>query len=540
MPEKKFKVLLDVLEEIEKLQPESILDIGTSFGDYGGLLKEIMCNNQNQISRVEGLAINKKGIDPLHQHAYHSVYEGELHHCMEGKESYEVVLMLNVLEHVTKEAGIELVEYLLTRTKKALVLSTPLYPETKKEDFTNEEPLSRWYQLDFCEFDFDYKLVRTGRNGHQIFVLYPSVKKEGKGEVKHVLPDKIVDRERLTVGYFLPHKNLTGGMKMLLQQMIHLRRRGHKIIAFYRSDKDKSALPSWMKVEVDEDIVVPENQSYLAHLSKCDVGVVGWFYNMEEFSNAGIPMVYWEQGHEFLFGENLSRTTRAYLNHCYKQPVSLASVSPVIAKILRARFGRESHVITNGIDTEFYYPDSPPDTNTILLVGNPNLLFKGFDVAIQTLVRVWRSGHRFKVRWACQSMPSLGNVPFPFPIDYVVMPEQEELAKCYREADIFLFTSWYEGFGMPPLEAMASGVPVVTTACGGVEVYAENEKNALLAAPGDVEKLTDHIIFLLKDKKARNYYSQKGRETALKFSFKEASMNLEGYLIKLVAGEESG
>jgi glycosyltransferase involved in cell wall biosynthesis len=256
---------------------------------------------------------------------------------------------------------------------------------------------------------------------------------------------------------------------------------------------------------------------------------------MEELANANIPIMYWEQGNEYLFGDGLNENIRSYLQHCYHQPVAITSVSPIIFKNIYSRFGRIAPVIPNGIDTDFYYPDMRPNENIILLVGNPHLLFKGFDIAIQTLIRVRRSGYRFKVKWVCQAKPSLEHVPFPFSIEYVVMPTQEKLAECYRNADIFLFTSWYEGFGMPPLEAMASGIPVVSTSCGGIDVYIKNGENAILAEPGDIDGLAKGLIHLLKDEKARDDLSKKGRETALNFSSSTIINQLENYLYQLVS-----
>lgn len=55
----------------------------------------------------------------------------------------------------------------------------------------------------------------------------------------------------------------------------------------------------------------------------------------------------------------------------------------------------------------------------------------------------------------------------------------------YRGHDAFLFTSWYEAWGMPVLEAMASGLAVVTTKCYGVSHFAQHGLNCLMAAPGD-------------------------------------------------------
>ena len=58
---------------------------------------------------------------------------------------------------------------------------------------------------------------------------------------------------------------------------------------------------------------------------------------------------------------------------------------------------------------------------------------------------------------------------------------QEDLPALYRGHDAFLFTSRYEAWGMPVLEAMASGLAVVATRCLGVDSFATHTSNALLA-----------------------------------------------------------
>jgi glycosyltransferase involved in cell wall biosynthesis len=338
----------------------------------------------------------------------------------------------------------------------------------------------------------------------------------------------------LTIGYILPHHNLTGGVKMLLEQMRHLHNKGHKIIAFYRGDSGAKVLPDWVNLNIEKEILVPLGESYLSYMDECDIGIAGWLEQLPELANARIPIVYWEQGNEWIFGEKLPPEYRSYLQQCYSQPFSLACVSPIVSKAIEARYKRKSWVIPNGIDVDFYYPAAPLKENEILLVGNPHLLFKGFDIAIRTLFRVWKLGYQFKVKWICQVPPQLDDVPFPFPIKYIVSPTQAELAEMYRESDIFLFTSWYEGFGMPPLEAMASGVPVVSIRCGGVDVYMKDGEYALLADPGDVKGLAEGIIRLLDDPEERQRLSENGRATAMKFKFSSIIKELEQYLIYLV------
>lgn len=58
---------------------------------------------------------------------------------------------------------------------------------------------------------------------------------------------------------------------------------------------------------------------------------------------------------------------------------------------------------------------------------------------------------------------------------------QDMLPALYRGHDALLFTSRYEAWGMPVLEGMASGLPVVATSCLGVQTFAQHGVNALLA-----------------------------------------------------------
>ena len=85
-------------------------------------------------------------------------------------------------------------------------------------------------------------------------------------------------------------------------------------------------------------------------------------------------------------------------------------------------------------------------------------------------------------------------------VDFVGQISREELASLYANYDVLLFPSvWEEPFGIVPLEAMASGVPVVGTATGGAMEVLEHEVNALVFPRGDEEACTNCIQRLLED-----------------------------------------
>ena len=89
----------------------------------------------------------------------------------------------------------------------------------------------------------------------------------------------------------------------------------------------------------------------------------------------------------------------------------------------------------------------------------------------------------------------------------------QELAEIYSQCDVYVSPSWYEGFALTPLEAMACGVPVVSTRLG-VEDYASHEHNALITSPREPNQLANEIIRLLRDRDLREKLIENGLKTA--------------------------
>ena len=100
------------------------------------------------------------------------------------------------------------------------------------------------------------------------------------------------------------------------------------------------------------------------------------------------------------------------------------------------------------------------------------------------------------------------------------LPE-ETLAVMYRLAGVFVFPSLYEGFGLPPLEAMASGTPVVTSNVSSLPEVAGDA--AILVDPYDPSAIADGIATVLTDERVRRDLRRKGLERAAQFSW-EASV----------------
>jgi glycosyltransferase involved in cell wall biosynthesis len=118
----------------------------------------------------------------------------------------------------------------------------------------------------------------------------------------------------------------------------------------------------------------------------------------------------------------------------------------------------------------------------------------------------------------------------------------EELARHYAEAEVAVVPSLYEGFSLPAVEAMACGVPVVTTTGGALpEVVGRDGETAVLVPPDDPEALAAAIADLLDDPVARARLGAAGRERVLRrFTWRvTAECTAECYRA-LLAGRGSG
>jgi len=97
---------------------------------------------------------------------------------------------------------------------------------------------------------------------------------------------------------------------------------------------------------------------------------------------------------------------------------------------------------------------------------------------------------------------------------------EETLAVMYRLAGVFVFPSLYEGFGLPPLEAMASGTPVVTSNVSSLPEVAGDA--AVLVDPYDPGAIADGIRRVLTDESLRGAMRQRGLDRARQFSWEQS------------------
>ncbi|MGB8539672.1 MAG: glycosyltransferase family 4 protein [Acidobacteriaceae bacterium] len=101
-------------------------------------------------------------------------------------------------------------------------------------------------------------------------------------------------------------------------------------------------------------------------------------------------------------------------------------------------------------------------------------------------------------------------------VSFLGMIPRSELVDRYYAADIFAFAPiWNEGFGLPPVEAMAAGLPVVTSRSGTVMETVVDGKTGYLVEKNNAAELAEALLALLKDDARREAMGRAGRRRAL-------------------------
>jgi len=148
-----------VATELQRLKPQSILEIGIGFGKWGVVAREYLeawrgrFRREEWQVRVEGIEIFEGYRNPVWDAAYDRVHIGDARQILKTLGQFDVGLMCDVIEHIEKPAGRELVSQLLAHCQ-TVIITTPLsfWPQGEEHGNASQKHLCLWQPEDFRDY----------------------------------------------------------------------------------------------------------------------------------------------------------------------------------------------------------------------------------------------------------------------------------------------------------------------------------------------------------------------------------------------------
>ncbi|MFC5653479.1 glycosyltransferase family 4 protein [Paenibacillus solisilvae] len=209
----------------------------------------------------------------------------------------------------------------------------------------------------------------------------------------------------------------------------------------------------------------------------------------------------------------------------YSQGVPVITLSSWLDEQIYKDVRQRTHVINPGIDPKVFYPSPIPKK---LIPGKRKIILylardpdsgyeiKGFHDFIRCMV-LFNSAYQGKyiVHMVCPE--KILKLPSGIPYRTYGAISDKQFAELYREADVFVSSSWIEAYGFPPLEAMACGTPVVTTDSGGIRDFAEHMQSAFITKPRRPSELAGALKAVLTNEALYQKLAAGGLKSASRF-----------------------
>lgn len=343
-------------------------------------------------------------------------------------------------------------------------------------------------------------------------------------------------KNSLRITFLLPHLKVSGGVRVMFIYASLLARRGHRVTICVRSRSPLRRFlgnllrgaPRWfpelhgariLRVATFTEKDLPDGEVIIA-------SPVGTAFDIVRLPRSKGKKIYFVQHDEGLY-----HAERGVADESYKLPLRKIVVSGWLLEILRETYGEDSTLLLNTVDRAQFHPVSAVRPNDGLL--RVLLLYHTYEwkgtkegVAIVEAIKKTHPNVRLILFGSRKEKPDVSCDEYYFNVPQV------ELANIYSRADVFLCPSWDEGFGLPALEAMACGIPVVTYDNGGSRDFAFHEKTALVAPRRDTKQLALELTRLIEDPALRECIARGGYEFVMTMpTWEEQTTELEKILL---------
>jgi hypothetical protein len=162
MPSSRCTHIPIILGIVRQLAPRSILDMGVGFGKWGHLFREytdiaaaetdpLRYARDNWQVRIDGIEGHAPYLTPMHEYVYNTVHVGDMRTKIHEVGVYDLVFLGDVIEHIEKAEGMELLRACLAHAHKGVIVTTPGRPAPQTAVCDNELEVHRsfWTPADF-------------------------------------------------------------------------------------------------------------------------------------------------------------------------------------------------------------------------------------------------------------------------------------------------------------------------------------------------------------------------------------------------------
>lgn len=316
---------------------------------------------------------------------------------------------------------------------------------------------------------------------------------------------KVADIPR--IAFFINDTSVVGGgTKILFKHINWLIKLGVDVTVYSYSPK-----PDWIKLKL--------KYVKINSIEEIDTAGINLFVVFSIFDLPGIlnklplsKVVHLCQGYEgYHYGRTYEelKSDKHILTMLHAIPVKNITVSTHLFNLFKEKFNRVSEYVPNSIDHKIFKLRKLYDNNTksILFIGNPWHPLKGFEFLASAIVAIQKSKYRIQnlklnivIGYRTENINKIQE-ELSKELDCIVEIKEklssEKIAEVIRHSSVVVCTSWYEGFSMPLLEAMASGVPVITTNNMGAESFCVHEKNSFIVKYNDIENFIKYLLDIL-------------------------------------------
>jgi len=360
----------------------------------------------------------------------------------------------------------------------------------------------------------------------------------------------------MKITFVLPSLSLSGGMRVLSIYTELLQQRGHKILIVSTPPRQPTLIEQlksllrgrgwgsvpekeeshFDKVDVERRVLETNRRITDLDVPDADIIMATWWETAEsvaKLSNSKGAKVYFLQHYEAF-----DYIPKGRVEATWRLPMHKIAVAQWLADIARNEYGDLSvSLVPPTVDTkQFYDPElrskQQQSKQSVPTVGlyYSTTPWKGCDIALKAFsIAAKKIPNLRLVAFGSGETPP-ADLPLPDNTEYIMSPTQDQLRESYSRCDAWLFSSRSEGFGLPIIEAMACGTPVIGTPAGAAPELLAGGGGILvkLEDPEDMALAIEQIC-QLSDAQWREM-SEKALETVINYTWEDATDLFEAAL----------